>query len=192
MSDQAPDDLLALIWQKQTTHHADLELIIQKAKTQRLKQRLYIGIDILSLLPFCMIFFLDVSNTPYLKYVFGFLFISSLIVVVYFAKLRWLTAFGSAQNVNEHVKALTQQYKNNTIIARVNKHLGLIMIPLGLLIAIVLSIAKNLNIQETLEDIAIVVGLMSLLMIPWSIWAHRRQKHFERLYDQLLNLYQKD
>ena len=189
MNEHEKDDLLSSIWQDQTTYNADLQALIKQAKQQQTKQRLYVAMDVLSLAPFLLAFKITLPAYPYLQILLFMLFVCSAFMVIYFLKLRWFAAFGGIHSSKDFTDKLIQQYKNNARIAKVNKYTGIAMLPVGILSALIVSFADNKTSQDTIYSVGIVSMWMLALMVPWCIWAHKRQKSFEAKHEQLKGLY---
>lgn len=190
MNDHQKDDLLSSIWQGQSTHNADLQELVKQAKQQQVKQRLYVALDVLSLAPFLLAFNITLPAYPYLHILLFLLFVCSAIMVIYFLKLRWFAAFGGLHATKDFSDKLIQQYKNNALIAKVNKYTGMAMLPVGVVSALIVSFAENKTMQDTFYSIGIVSMWMLALMVPWCIWAHKRQQSFEAKHMQLKGLYE--
>ena len=185
MSEKQINDPLQEMWQEQITHSVDIAEIAKEAKTQRRKQRLYVALDILSLTPCAMFFFIE-GEFSFAFYVFiACIFVSGLAMVAYFLKLRWLAAFGDITDTHDFTSTLIQQYKNNALIARINKHVGWLSGVASVTVALVLLVMQGETLDESLKKLGIVTMLMIGFCIPWCIWAHRRQKRFE---SQVANL----
>lgn len=189
MNDNNNDELLSSIWQQQTSHTVDVQALIKQARSQRSKQRFYIFLDVLSLVPFLLFFILDFPNSVLLYVLLSVLFASSVVMVIYFTKLRWYAAVGDITNTNDYVSTLIKQYKNNAQIAKINKFSGYLVLPFGVLISITLSLAENRPLQDTISNIFVTFGMMLVFMIPWCWWAGRRQLRFEQKCQQLSDLY---
>lgn len=179
MSKQHIEDPLEQMWQAQSVHSLDMSEIEKHAKSQRTKQRFYIALDVLSLSPFAVLLLID-TKLSFAFYVFlACIFVSSAIMVAYFVKLRWLAAFGTITDLNDFTHTLIKQYKNNALIAKINKHVGWLSIIMCLCISFILQLTQNKELKEAISTTSAVFALALAFGIPWCIWAHKRQKRFE-------------
>ncbi|WP_395342184.1 hypothetical protein PN836_000315 [Ningiella sp. W23] len=190
MNKQIPNDTeaddLSKLWQSQPAHTVDINEIKRQANSQKIKQRVYMASDILSLTPFLLFVFVDLNLSLVLKIFIGFVFLSSLIMVGYFVKLRWQGAFGNAQDTNKYVSSLIKQYKNNALIAQINKHVGWMVTPLAIGAMTYVHVVERANVDEKIDNILISSAFITLFSVIWCIWAHKRQKRFEKQANDLL------
>lgn len=171
---------LTNLWKQQSNLAIDLESIRQQAISQTRKQRFYILIDVLSLSPILLLFFIDLKLSPILKGFLAVNFCAAFLAAAYFIKLRCLSAFGNDTTIEEYKISLLQQLKNNAKIAFLNKHMcWIVMIALSALI-LISAWHESWAIEQTLKKMAISLGLVSIILIPWYFWANGRQKRFEK------------
>ncbi len=179
-----PDDLSEL-WQTQTTAKLVPDNIIRRARSQRIKQRFYMLLDVLSLLPVAIYILMDIE-LPTTLHIFillaGFL---GLITIFYFAKLRWQAMVQSQLETEQYVIMLHQQLINNARIAFLNKHFGWIALLLLTSAFVINSIVTQSSIEEMFGYIARALAYGLVIVIPWSYWAHKREKRFKKEAEQL-------
>lgn len=178
---------LTNLWKQQSNLAIDLESIRQQAISQTRKQRFYILIDVLSLSPILLLFFIDLKLSPILKGFLAVNFCAAFLAAAYFIKLRCLSAFGNDTTIEEYKTSLLQQLKNNAKIAFLNKHMcWIVMIALSALV-LISAWHESWAVEQTLEKMAISLGLVSVILVPWYFWANERQKRFEKEALELKN-----
>jgi len=171
---------LSSVWQQQKPLTVDLVDIKRQAQQQTRKQRLYILVDLLSLLPVIIFFILDLTLTAIMQ---TFLYVSFVIAginMIYFLKLRWVSAFGAIQNTEDYKQTLLKQLGNNAKIARINKHLSWIVVVAMILLITINNWYYEVAIATSLKKLSIATAVMMLCLVPWYIWANKRQARFER------------
>ncbi|MGB3727264.1 MAG: hypothetical protein WA981_16050 [Glaciecola sp.] len=179
MNDSHKNDLLDDIWQTQKTHEIDIKEVVKLAKNQQRKQRVYIALDILSLSPFALLFIIDIQLSMPMYIFIACVFMSGLTMVGYFIKLRWYAAFGDISNTANFTQTLLKQYKNNALIAKINKHTGWMIATATIVITSVMQLFSDDELSVSVKKLAVVSAAMLAFGIPWCIWAHNRQKRFE-------------
>lgn len=186
-STREPEIDLTNLWKQQSSLNINIDKIRQQVIDQSRKQRLYIVIDILSLSPILLLFFIDLKLSPILK---GFLvinFFAAFLATAYFIKLRCLSAFGNDSTIQEYKTSLLQQLKNNAKIAYLNKHMcWIVMLAISALL-LISAWNESWSIEQTLKKTGISLGLVSVILIPWYFWANKRQKRFEKEVLELEN-----
>jgi Flp pilus assembly protein TadB len=178
---------LTNLWKQQSKLAIDVDSIRQQAISQTRKQRFYILIDVLSLSPILLLFFIDLKLSPILKGFLAVNFCAAFLAAAYFIKLRCLSAFGNDTTIEEYKTSLLQQLKNNAKIAFINKHMcWIVMIALSALV-LISAWHESWAVEQTLKKMAISLGLVSVILIPWYFWANERQKRFEKEALELKN-----
>lgn len=173
-------DLLSDIWQAQKPVKIDIEAIKAQALKQQSKQRLYAVMDILSLLPF-ILFFHFYDQLPMSMRVFiTSVFIISVLWVVYFLKLRWLSIKGLTMNTQDYPQHLLKQLRNNKKIAYLNKHAGWVVCIAILVAHIASGLLGEISLDRALHNAFVSFGMIFIAMIPWVVWCHKRQRRFEK------------
>jgi hypothetical protein len=178
------------LWKAQHVASVNSDRVIELAKSQRLKQRLYILLDLLSLLPLLWLFTIVDELSVFLKWFVAINCVAVLAMVFYFTRLRWLTAFNQRDTTENYTQRLIKQFNNNAKIAKVNKHSAW----MSLLVAVLgISISYYLNP----DDVVINLPKFSLMLLAagaflagWTIWAHKRQRRFEDEAKELQKLIQ--
>jgi len=186
--DNGIDNDLSALWQAQPVSNVDLEEVKKTFKSQTRKQRLYFLIDCLSLVPGVWIFIHYWGELPVTARVlyFGLMFFV-IPLLGYQLWLRRVAAFGSNAQTNNHVQQLKKQFKNNARIAFINKHSARIAVPIVIAFNTIFTLAKAAEEREyglVLMVTAITAGIMAV----WYVWAHRRQKQFEKKLTALNNM----
>jgi len=180
-SQPLPDAKIDLtnLWQQQSSFDVNVKRIKKQSTVQMRKQRLYMLIDILSLLPFLLIFVIDQKLTASLK---GFIlanFIASVLTVTYIIRLRCVAAFGKSETIQDYKANLLNQLKNNAKIARLNKHLCWIVVLALCVIFSVTAWQESWTLQQAIRKVGVSLSIVGLVLLPWFIWAAKRQKRFE-------------
>nr|WP_136250526.1 hypothetical protein [Ningiella ruwaisensis] len=187
MNKKLKNDSLENIWQQQATHEIDLDDIAKLASSLQRKQRFYIALDILSLSPFALLFLFDIQLSFAMKLFFTCLFVSGLVTVFYFIKLRWLAAFGDMANTSNFALSLLRQYQNNARIAKINKHLGWLSVVICIGAATIFQIVDDVEFTPAIKKLGIISFIMLVVATPWCLWAHKRQMHFQTKAEYLKN-----
>ncbi|WP_371195096.1 hypothetical protein [Glaciecola sp. SC05] len=173
------------LWQKQPTLKVNTAQIVKQAKQQRVKQRLYMALDVLGVLPVFILLAGDIELTPFLKWFIALNMLALALMLIHIAKLRWVAAFGQGKTTERYTRTLLQQLKNNAKIAYINKHSAW----LALLVAICgVAINEYLYPKATpinWAEITLILGVGSIVIVAWIIWAHRRQMRFEEKAKEL-------
>lgn len=165
---------LAALWQQQPTLNVNVEEIVNLAKSQRRKQRFYMVLDFLSLLPLVVILFLDLKLSPLLQAFLLANAVAAIIVVSYFTKLRWHSAFGQLKSTTEYINVSLQQLRNNARIANINKHLAWVAAVGGILIVL----AQIYLGEDEIGSAFIRISVLIILLLTWTVWAYKREKRF--------------
>ena len=182
-ADQTPS--LDALWQQQSTLNVDTRKVVKMAKSQRLKQRFYIFLDVMSLTPYLLFLVWDIELTIFLKAFIAVNAFAGMIMIGYFIKLRWISAFGEYTSTEDYKTRLLQQLKNNAKIAFINKHLAWVSMLLAVsVIALHATFFEDEPFVFT-KKIIMVSIIAPLLLVPWWIWASKRQARFEREFNTL-------
>lgn len=168
------------LWQQQDSLNVNIEKIKQQAISQTRKQRLYIFVDIISLTPLLLLFFIDIKLSPILKGFLGLNFFAAFVMAAYLFKLRWISAFGNAVTIQDYKTNLLKQLKNNAKIAYLNKHMCWIVAVSICVLLLFSAWYESWTIEQFTKKTAISIGIVSLMLVPWYIWANKRQKRFEK------------
>ncbi|MDP2535203.1 hypothetical protein [Alteromonas stellipolaris] len=179
-ADNVSDNELSALWQAQPVSNVDLEEVKKTFKSQTRKQRFYIMVDCLSLIPMVWMFMYYWSEFPPLVRIMNIgLIVFILPLLGYQLWLRRVAAFGSNAQTNNHVQQLKKQFKNNARIAFINKHSAWVAVLIVIAFNTIFTLAKAAEEREyglVLMVTAITAGIMAV----WYVWAHRRQKQFEK------------
>ncbi|MFT6270583.1 MAG: Flp pilus assembly protein TadB [Alphaproteobacteria bacterium] len=173
------------LWQQQTEMSVDTVKIAKMAKSQRRKQRLYISLDIASLLPIPFIFIYLDNITAFLKAFLLINAIAGVVMVAYFIKLRWAAAFSNHNHTGRYQQNLLQQLKNNAQIAYINKHVAWMVLLLSIIVVAVHGWSIDEEILKTIKKMGLSFAIIGAFLIPWWFWASKRQIRFEQ---EALNL----
>lgn len=181
---QTQDDLNAL-WQTQPVSTLDANDIVKRARTQRTKQRFYMFMDVLSMFPIFLYVYMDI-DLPITLHVFVLLCGGlGVLTILYFAKLRWHGMFQDSLDTGQYTHLLYKQLRNNAQIAYFNKHCGWVMV-LALLVAFFLNgLFTQASTESIIKDMLKALAFGMAMMVPWVIWAHRREKRFRQEAEQL-------
>ena len=173
-------DELGALWQQQPNIEVDTNNIIKQAKSQRTKQRIYIFVDFFSIAVAWGLLFLDLSLNNFMKV---FIVLNALITTVLFIfiiKLRWVSIFHTNSATINYQLRLRKQLHNNARIAFYNKHsTWLAWIFVTILISVNFYI-EGLSQTIFLEQISLLALIGLVFLLPYYIWAHKRQLRFEK------------
>ncbi|MBQ4829305.1 hypothetical protein J8L84_08445 [Alteromonas sp. MMG017] len=174
------DNDLSALWQAQPVSNVDLDEVKKTFKSQTRKQRLYIMVDCLSVIPMAWMFLYYWSEFPPLVRLLNIgLIIFILPLLGYQLWLRRVAAFGSNAQTNDHVQQLKKQFKNNARIAFINKHSAWIAVLIVITFNTIFTLAKAAEEREY-GVVVLVTVITAGIMAVWYVWAHRRQKQFEQ------------
>lgn len=179
------EQTLNALWQQQERLDIDSSKVIKMAKSQRLKQRFYMFMDMLSLTPWLLFFVWDIQLSLFLKVFIVLNAIAGTVMIAYFIKLRWISAFGEHSSTEDYKTTLLQQLKNNARIAFINKHLAWISYLAASLIIFLHALFIEQGPFEFTKKILVLGMVAPLMLLPWWIWASKRQARFEREYKNL-------
>ena len=166
------NDALGALWQQQAPIDVDLRKVERMAKSQQIKQRFYVFLDLLTMLPAWGILFLDLQFSQTIRVFLSLNAVLITVMVLFFIKLRWVSLFHSADSTSDyHTRLLKQLY---------NKHSAWLA---TIIIALVFTIdvfAEGDGQALLIKQLYLVAVMGFLFMLPWYIWAHKRQRRFER------------
>lgn len=171
---------LTSLWQNQPVNTIDLSEVKKSFNSERVKQRIYMVIDILALLPslyFLTIYWGELSFTA--KAICIFMLATATPFLVYQLWLRRVAAFAKDSQTLDYLHQYTQQIKNNIRIAFITKHSAwpaLFVLPA---FALERYFFGELS-PEKWEKIVLSFPIATFIIIVWGIWAHKRQQRFEK------------
>ena len=179
-ADNSRDNDLSARWQAQPVSNVDVEEVKKTFKSQIRKQRLYFLMDCLSLVPGIWIFIHYWEELPVAARVLYFGLMSLVIPLLgYQLWLRRVAAFGSNAQTSNHVQQLKKQFKNNARIAFINKHSAWVAVFIVIAFNTIFTLAKAAEEREY-GVVLLVTAITAGIMAVWYVWAHRRQKQFEK------------
>jgi hypothetical protein len=186
-------DLLNQLWQQQSVERADVSLINKQWKLLRMKQRLYVAVDVMSvLIPFIFIL-LYADKLDKFTFIFAlFVMALSLPFIIYITWLRRFSLGWSSVDTEEHIQKLNKQITNNIKIAYVTKHSvwPTILVPIvhfsGLYYLDVFTVEKLIYKSQ------FSIGILVIMLPCIWIWANKRQKRFSKDLVHLNNLLDKN
>lgn len=174
------NDALGALWQQQAPIDVDLKKVERMAKSQQIKQRFYVFLDVLTMFPAWGILFLDLQLSQTIRVFLSLNAVLITVMVLFFIKLRWVSLFHSADSTSDYHTRLLKQLHNNVKIAFYNKHSAWLA---TIIIALVFTIdvfAEGDSQAVLIKQLYLVAVMGLLFMLPWYIWAHKRQRRFER------------
>ncbi|MBJ2129354.1 hypothetical protein JC525_10420 [Alteromonas sp. IB21] len=184
-TDEKQDDSLLALWQAQPVTAINLEEVKANLSSERKKQRCYMVMDSLMVFPAIYILAKYWGNMSLVaQMMFVFMLATSLPLLVYQLWLRRVAAFYKDSQTADHLMQLTKQVKNNVKIAFMTKHSTWIAIVFGFAFILESYFFGDLA-PEKVTKLIIVVTSMSIGMLIWYVWAHNRQKRFERQLKKL-------
>lgn len=174
------DNDLSALWQAQPVSNVDVDEVKKTFESQARKQRLYFLLDCLSLVPAVWIFIHYWDEIPVTARALYFgLMVFVIPLLGYQLWLRRVAAFGSNAQTNNHVQQLKKQFKNNARIAFINKHSAWIAVLIVIAFNTTFTLAKAAEEREY-GVVLMVTAMTAGIMAVWYVWAHRRQKQFEK------------
>ncbi|WP_394222194.1 hypothetical protein [Alteromonas gracilis] len=180
VAENPQDDTLSALWQAQPIAAIDLEKVKANLSSERKKQRWYMAIDSLAFVPgaYLLVTYWEtlslVAQTIYLL-----LICSAIPLLVYQLWLRRVAAFYKDNRTSDHLTQLTKQIKNNVKISFITKHSTWVALLFGFAFIMERILFGELTQEKVTRMIAVMTS-MSVAMLIWFIWAHKRQKRFER------------
>ena len=174
------NEALSALWQTQPVTTIDVEEVKSSLRSERTKQRWYMVLDLLMIAPGVYVFLKYWDNMSYIaQMIILFILIASIPFLAYQLWLRSEAAFYKNTQTADHLAKLTKQIKNNVRIAYMTKHSTWI----GMFFGVGLSLERYFYGElapEKITNMTIVMTSLSIGMLVWYVWAHKRQKRFER------------
>ncbi len=185
LMEEQVDDGLSALWQAQPVTTINIEEVKANLSSERTKQRWYMVIDALMLVPGVYVFMKYWDNMTYVSHmIIVFMLITTSPFLIYQLWLRRVAAFYKNTQTADHLARLTKQIKNNVKIAWMTKHSTWLGMIFGAVIALERYFFGELTPEKVMK-MAIVMTSMSVVMIVWYVWASKRQKRFERQLETL-------
>lgn len=171
---------LAELWQAQPVTAIDVAQIRRDYRRQRVKQRCYMVLDILGVVPVLLLawFKWDAlsSAAATMIVVLGSILLP---LLGYLLWLRRIAAFGSNVSTTDYLARLTQQMHNNARIAWLTKHSSWLT-PLFITAFYAVMYLRQELPESKYVLVASFIGLMGLIMPGIFWWASRRQARFSQ------------
>lgn len=175
-----PGSPLNDLWQQQQIDPIDVKQLQKDFFRQQLKQRLYMFMDIMSMVFFVAVLFWAWSKMDSLEIgIMVGLFIITVPFVAYLVWLRRHAAFGQVSDTRDYIDSLVRQMRNNARIAFLTKHSAWVTELFMLLFNGLMYWQGNIE-AEKVNSVLVILGVTTLGMIGFYVWAHRRQQRFER------------
>jgi hypothetical protein len=186
-------DPLNQLWQGQTAEQPDIQAITKKWRWTKVKQRLYVCLDVLSVvIPSVLVWkYMDKLDVFTQRYMIGLLFIS----IPFVAYLTWLRRFSlgwSSESTEQYIQRLQKQLANNSKIAFITKHS---VWPVLVLIGIQhfsLFYYDVYPMEQLIRKVVISWFIVTVMFIAIWIWADKRQKRFDAERDDLNKSFDND
>ena len=186
MSESQQD--LTSLWQAQPVNSIDLEAVKKTFNQEKKNQRLYIVIDCLALLPTALI---TAKHWTSLSILVQSMIVGVILLALPFLGyqlwLRRIAAFSRSDQTISYLNQLIAQIKNNIRIAVMTKHSAWLSVLMIAIFYVVLYLLGELATGEYYKGF-VATGIVSILMFAWYIWAHKRQKRFERELSRLIDI----
>lgn len=182
--DEMNDDLSAL-WQTQPVSSIDLTAVKANLRSERKKQRVFMVVDSLALVPaLVMLYTYWDKLTLTVQMINLFILIFAIPLLGYQLWLRRVAAFSKDTQTLDHLTQLTKQIKNNVKIAFITKHSAWSAIVFGAVFFAERYFSQEVP-PEKLVRMSLIIAGISVIMIVWGVWAHKRQQRFERQLNTL-------
>ena len=174
------NDALSVLWQTQPVTTINLEEVKASLSSERIKQRWYMVIDSLAFVPAIYLLINSWDKFTFVAHaMFIFMLITALPLLVYQLWLRRVAAFSNDTQTVDHLMQLTKQIKNNVKIAFITKHSTWTAVLFGYAFLLERYLFGNPT-PEKIVNMFVVMTSVSIGMLVWYVWAHKRQKRFER------------
>ncbi len=184
------NETLSALWQNQPVTAIDVDEVKSSLRSERTKQRWYMVIDSLAFIPAVYLLITSWDKFTFVAHaMFIFMLVTALPLLVYQLWLRRVAAFSKDTQTADHLIQLTRQIKNNVKIAFITKHSTWTAVLFGYAFLLERYFFGDPT-PEKITKMAIVMTSVSIGMLVWYIWAHKRQKRFERQLDRLENMAQ--
>lgn len=184
-------DPLQSLWQQQSVNAIDMSDVRKRFRAQRWKQRCYLTLDILAMLPltYVLLFMQDeFAATPMGWLGLWVLGGICLVFVLYIAWLRRHALFGGEAQTEDHLKKLSKQFANNARIAMLTKHSCWVTVLMLFVYYLVMYEAGEIDAEQWRSILFILLPLTCVVMFAMGGWAHRRQRRFERDWERLQSM----
>jgi hypothetical protein len=182
-------DPLSQLWQGQTAEQPDINAITKKWRWTKVKQRLYVCLDVLSVvIPFVFIWqYMDELDIVTKRIVLAILLLS-IPFVVYLTWLRRFSLGWSSESTEKYIQQLQKQLANNSKIAFITKHsIWPVLVLLGIQY-FALFYYDVFPIEKLIHKAVISSCIVAVVFIAMWIWADKRQKRFDKELLELNNL----
>jgi hypothetical protein len=182
-------DPLSQLWQGQTAEQPDIQAITKKWRWTKVKQRLYVCLDLLSVvIPFVLIWqYMDELDIVTKRIVLAILLLS-IPFVVYLTWLRRFSLGWSSESTEKYIQQLQKQLANNSKIAFMTKHsIWPVLVLIGIQY-IALFYYDIFPIEKLIHKAVISSCIVAVVFIAVWIWADKRQKRFDKELLELNNL----
>jgi hypothetical protein len=178
-----PDDHdpLSQLWQQQQVAQPDLLEVSKKWRKVRLKQRCYVGLDIVSVLaPFALIWHKSESLDNFtMKLMLGVISLSVL-VVVYITWLRRFSFGWSNTATDQHIQRLQKQIESNIKIANLSLHSIWFVVLLMVVLHVGLYYFEVFPPDRLIRKVLITFAINAVALPCIWVWASKRKKRFSR------------
>jgi len=178
-NEEQQDQTLSALWQAQPTTTLDLEDVKSNLLSERRKQRWYMVFDSLAFVP--ALYFLTIHWEKFsvvAHAMFIIMLLTALPLLVYQLWLRRVAAFYRDSQTADHLSQLTKQIKNNIKIAFITKHSTWTAVIFGYGFLLERYLFDDMTNQKIIKMVVVITSL-SVGMLIWYVWAHKRQKRFE-------------
>ena len=168
---------LSTLWQTQQVKQVDINQVKQRLRNLQVKQRCYLLLDILMLIPFGWLVFWAPEHLSTSAGVFVMLL--GVVTAGYTLYLGWLrrSVILGRLTTADHVALLRQQLTNNVRIAGISKHSAWLCQLAICGFFINEWLVENFRPDSLLTFSAIMTGV-TLFNIGFYVWAARRQRRF--------------
>lgn len=171
------DNDLSALWQAQPVNAIDVEEVKRTFFTERKKQRLFMVLDFLGVVPPMVLIWWKWSS---FSLVAGGMILAMLVlcvpVLIYQLWLRRVTAFGGDLQTRGYLESLIKQMKNNARIAWMTKHSCWVAMAFLLIFNVVLYVQEEFASSEHMMKTAVFMGISAVVLVFVYRWANRRQQ----------------
>lgn len=174
-------DPLSQLWQEQKVEKPDLEAISKKWRSIKIKQRLYVFLDLSSVI-FCVVIlmFLNDKLSTFSRLMFICMTLISAIWVIYNTWLRRFSLGGTELSTDGYLLRLKKQLNNSITIATMCKHSVWPILAFIILHEVGMAYFYGIDGEKFTRKILILGVLHGVLMPATWVWADRRAKRFKR------------
>lgn len=170
------DDDLTTLWQQQPVTNIDIEEVKSAFKKEQKKQRLFMLLDFLGVVPTAFIIYWkwDMFSTLASIMIVG-VYLLCIPLLAYQLWLRRVVAFNNTQKTQGHLESLIKQMENNAKIAWLTKH------SCWLAILFLVVFMGTMYLQGELSEGSNMKRLISLGItfgaLGWAYqWANKRER----------------